>query len=211
MKKVCDRSNQNLHEKMHLLKTIKDEDIQVYCDDKNNIHTILFFDTDTNMEYMLDDILHASIQVKEISFDNQTPRKRVRILSSNGNEFIIPLYSLDFEMKAFAVQTSLKNLIEEFITVSSDIKCIGEEFVFDVEKNVLKILNESKENSFYSIVEGADGKFSFKTPHSDQPKYASTFEAAAISLLNEWRDYSCYCIRMGQMHGDRPPKEYTRK
>lgn len=191
---------------MELLKEFKNQEIQVLCDNKNNISQISFFDLDTNIEYKLKDILKSDIGIKKISFDDNRIVPRAIIYSTNGNEFSIPLYSLNYDIRSVKVETTLKDLFDEFYLHS--IQIIGQSYKLDTENKTLKI--EKTDKDFF-FKKNKNGTYTYKAGSREEEKSSDNYEEAVIGFLNNSEQVIRHCISMSEMHGDRPPRPLTRK
>lgn len=191
---------------MELLKEFKDQKIQVLCDNKDNISQIVFFDLDTNIEYQLKDILKSDIGIKKISFDENKVVPRVIIYSTNGNEFSIPLYSLNYEVRPVKVEKTLKALFDEFYLHSIQIP--DQKYKLDTINKTLEI-EKTSENFFFK--KNLNGKYTYKVDSRENEKTTDNFEEAVINFLSNSEKEISHCIVMSEMHGYCPEKAKTRK
>lgn len=190
----------NRHERMELLTEFENNTIQIYCDDSKKIHEILFYDLRYNLEYSLEDVLKTKIEIKDVSLESVDTYSKLHIYSSNGNEFIIFSFSLDFDLVAVKVETSLRNLFDEFIAASEDLIGIGCQFILNESKKTLDILNNYETDKLCFFKKNLDGSFYYRAKPFEE-KISNDFDSAIIDFMNTWRSYSAYCIDMGYSHG----------
>lgn len=186
---------------MELLKEFGYEKIKILIDDKNNTRDFNIVDLNDNQTYTIEDIIDTKIEVKDWRIEPCSWNKNTHDLflySVNGNEFKINLFDFKFEVTAKKVESTLKELFDEFV-VNSGILYIGEKMSINEKKQTVR---DPDEYTYFK--KKLNGKFYFKSGSREDEHSAEDFETAVVTYLNEKADTHRHYIRMGEMHGDRP-------
>ncbi|MCR5290324.1 MAG: hypothetical protein K6E51_10060 [Treponema sp.] len=191
---------------MELLKEFEFEKIQLFVDDKNNVHDLKIRDLRDNETYTLEDLIGSKIEIKNYSIIKSNlsfwEGHDLILYSVNGNEYKIDLYNFRCEITAKKVETTLTKLFNEFVA-NSQICCIGEHMSVNEKKQTIRDTVEEA-GSWWYFKKGSDGRFYFCSGPREAENSADDFETAVIKYLNEKESTAQHNRRMDVDKGGRP-------